>query len=246
MFKQFNIETKTDYFTELSTSVKFEPVIKGRQGTVLVDYSDNTIPIVRTTTKYDKPAQKFLPIHYNLIKEIKNEVKENIELKLNNALIEIYDNTYRTMGYHSDQALDLKDDSYICIFSCYDNPNTKDIRKLRVKNKTTKEMMNYELNHNSILLFSLKTNQNHLHKIILDKVTDGVKWLGVTFRLSKTFIEFIDKKPYFTHSKKLLTIANDDKQKEFYKMRSTENKSIDYKYPDIEYSISISDLMLIE
>ena len=40
-----------------------------------------------------------------------------------------------TMKYHSDQALDLADNSYICIFSCYDNPIN--LRTLRIKNKLT-------------------------------------------------------------------------------------------------------------
>ena len=53
-------------------------------------------------------------IHYDIIENIKKI--SGIDVKLNNALIEIYGSKYCTMGYHSDQSLDLDEKSYICIF----------------------------------------------------------------------------------------------------------------------------------
>ena len=50
-------------------------------------------------------------------------------------MIEIYDSKYCKMGFHTDQSLDLQENSYIGIFSCYNDPTTKDLRKLKVKNK---------------------------------------------------------------------------------------------------------------
>lgn len=47
--------------------------------------------------------------------------------------------------------------------------------------------------HNSIIIFSTKTNKHHKHKIILDNMSDDSEWMGVTFRLSKTFVSFDDK-----------------------------------------------------
>ncbi len=32
------------------------------------------------------------------------------------------------MKYHSDQSLDLNENFYICLFSCYNDPNTKDLK----------------------------------------------------------------------------------------------------------------------
>lgn len=243
MFEYYELESKTKYFNELSKLTEFEEVTKGRKGGVLVDYKDNTIPIIRTTSKYNKPSQKFLPIHYDIIQNIK-KVTKNDKLEFNNALIEIYDSAYRTMKYHSDQALDMAEDSFICIFSCYDDPTY--IRKLKIKNKTSGECCEISMNNNSIIIFSYEINYKHLHKIILDDPKADNKWLGITFRLSKTFIKFIDEKPYFSENGKLLRLANDDERKEFYKNRSKENIHIGYIYPDIDYTISVSDMLPIE
>ena len=242
MFTKFIID-QTNRFEELANTTKFEELMNGRLGAVLVDYPDNRIPIVRTTTVYNNPVQKFLPIHYNLIGSIKALSKQ--ELEFNNALIEIYDSNYRTMGYHSDQSLDLVPNSYIGIFSCYNDPiNNTDIRKLKIQNKSTKECSEIILEHNSFVLFSLSTNQNHLHKIILEtNSSNDNRWLGVTFRLSKTFVRFINEIPYLDSNNMVLRIANDDEKKEFYKCRGKENQNIEYTYPNLDYTISISDTM---
>lgn len=243
MFTKHIINCQKNIFDELSKSTTFEDITNGRHGAVLVNNKNDSIPIVRTTTIYNKPAQQFLPIHYDIIENIKRTV--NIDkLEFNNALIEIYDSRYRNMKYHSDQSLDLKDDSYICLFSCYDNPT--DIRKLKIKNKTTEECSDIELENNSIVIFSLETNSNYLHKIVLESNESTNKWLGITFRLSKTFIHFIDEIPYFNSTNKQLKMANDDERKEFFKNRGKENINIGHNYPGIDYTISPSDMMHIE
>src|ERR1700744_1189249 len=197
MFKKFTINFQDNKFEELTNSAEFENINRGRKGAVLVDYKNNLIPLVRTTTIYNKPAQKFLPIHYDIIENIKKITGYN-ELEFNNALIEIYDSDYRNMKYHSDQSLDLANDSYICLFSCYSDPS-KDNRKLKIKDKSkiTNEHSEIILNHNSVVIFSLSTNTKYLHKLILETKTGNNQWLGLTFRLSKTFIKFIDNIPYF-------------------------------------------------
>jgi hypothetical protein len=238
MFSKFDMNYKNNLFEELSKSTKFEKLGKGRYGAVLADIHKNVVPIVRTTTKYNNPIQKFSQIHYDIMKNIK-------DINFNNALIEIYDKDYTKMGEHSDQALDLDINSYICLFSCYDNPDTKDIRTLKIKNKITGELSEISLTHNSIILFSVKTNSNYLHKIVLDKSYADDKWLGITFRLSKTYIEFVNEIPYFYKTDKKLKLANEEEIKEFYKMRQTENKNSVFEYPEINYTISESDLLFI-
>jgi hypothetical protein len=238
MFSKFDMNYKNNLFEELSKSTKFEKLGKGRYGAVLADIHKNVVPIVRTTTKYNNPIQKFSQIHYDIMKNIK-------DINFNNALIEIYDKDYAKMGEHSDQALDLDINSYICLFSCYDNPYTKDIRTLKIKDKITGELSKISLTHNSIILFSVKTNSNYLHKIVLDKSYMDDKWLGITFRLSKTYIEFVNEIPYFYKTDKKLKLANEEEMKEFYKMRHKENKNIVFEYPEINYTISESDLLFI-
>lgn len=242
MFTQIFIDSDDDIFTKLSSLTKFEHVAKGRYGAVIGDITDEVFPLVRTTTKYLEPSQKFNEIHYSIIDKIKKESKIK-NLKLNNALIEIYDSDYKKMGFHSDQALDLAKDSYICIYSCYNNPI--DLRKLIIKNKISEKKKELIMKHNSVIIFSTETNLNYQHKIILPKVTCDTKWLGITFRMSKTNIYFKDKKAYFKSNNKELRIANETEAKEFYKLRRLENKSIYFTYPELEYTLSKSDIINI-
>ena len=243
MFKTLTLDYETNLFPTLSTITKFEPVIKGRQGTVLVDSSSDTeVPIVRTTTKYTKPAQKFKSIHREIATAIatksKTDLKQDPELKFNNALIEIYDDRYRKMGFHSDQALDLVPDSHIAIFTCYEDPTTltsNSTRKLIVIPKSDPKATPLEIpmTHNSVIMFSLETNSKHLHKIVLTSAPSKTKnrWLGITFRQSTP----IDPTS--------LRLATEEECKQFYMLRSTENRSQIFTYPPLEYTISPSDLL---
>lgn len=245
MFNKFILDFPTNLFNELSNSTQFENINQGRKGANLVQIgTDNIIPLVRTTSVYHKPNQKFLPIHYDIIEKIKKTSNYD-NLELNNGLIEIYNSKYCNMGYHSDQALDLSENSYICIFSCYYDPTTKNLRKLKIKNKTTNKYFDIILEHNSVVMFSTETNRKHLHKIVLEENTGNNLWLGITFRQSKTFISFKNELPYFVSNNKILTLANENEKKEFFKCRSLENSSTEYTYPEINYTISIGDLMSI-
>ena len=247
MFIQYQLNIQKQLFNDLATSVPFEDITNGRKGTNIIVKNDNQcIPIVRTTTQYNKPASFFKPIHYELLSYI-NQINSDNRKTFNNALVEIYDNRYKSMGFHSDQAQDLQPNSFICIYSCYDDHIESPSRALIVKNKQTDEEMEFTLNHNSIILFSTETNKNYLHKIIYKDISN--KWLGITFRLSKTFIKFINEIPYLTsfdnqmNQINQLNYADDKQKKEFYKCRSLENKQIDYTYPDFNFTISKSDLL---
>jgi len=234
----FNVY-KTDSFLyqDLINLIKFEEITKGRYGTVIANLKNNIIPIVRTTTKYNNKIQPFNNTHCRLIDNIKQI--SGIDMEFNNALIEIYDNRYKSMGLHTDQALDLQEDSYICLYSNYDNNNHS--RTLNIVNKTTNEKTEIILEHNSVVLFSLETNKNHLHQIVFNNNSQN-NWLGITFRLSKTFIHFINEIPYFNNSDRILKLANNEETKEYYKLRKLENTSIDFKWDELNYTISISDL----
>ena len=261
MFTQFVVDFETNKFDELSKSVQFDTKENksGRKCVTLVDDKNSLIPIVRTTTIYNKAAQRFVPIHYDIIENIK-KVSNNHNLQFNNAMLEIYNSNYRHMKYHSDQSLDLANDSYICLFSCYDSASPSHKRKLKIKEKQIieKKIITSEiiLEHNSVVLFSVDTNSKWLHKIGLENTksndqpfadksqpfADKGQWLGITFRLSKTFIKFIDNVPYL--NTKILKMANEEEKKELMKCKSLENCNVGYKYPEINYSISPSDLLV--
>lgn len=243
MFEKYIIDYQDDIFEQLVNSCKFENITEGRKATNLIDYKNDLIPIVRTTSVYHESIQLFKPIHYDIIDKIKR-ITNNNYLKFNNALIEIYDSRYRNMKFHSDQALDLADDSFICLFSCYDKQKVN-TRKLKIKNKTTLECSEISLDHNSVVLFSTTTNRNYLHKIVLEGNASNDKWLGITFRLSKTFVKFVDEIPYFYQTGIILKMANDDEKRQFIKYRSQENSSVTFCYPEINYTISVSDMLMV-
>ncbi|HEY1195399.1 alpha-ketoglutarate-dependent dioxygenase AlkB [Flavobacterium sp.] len=248
------VSLEKNLFDELSNSVDFENVAKGRIGNHLVKISDKGIPIVRTTTLYTIPAHDFGPIHQQILQSINdtNQIDFANELDFNNALIEMYDCNYSKMKYHSDQCMDLEPDSYIGLFTCYENPSQltdRLLRRLKIKNKETEEEFEIPLQHNSIVLFSLETNTKYLHKIVLESFS-GLKssesdnrWLGITLRKSKTFIHFNDGKPYFPNGE-LLVLADDEQKKEFFKLRGEENNNINFVYPKMPYTLSLGDTML--
>lgn len=259
-------------FQDCIKDVVFEDIAVGRKGSVLVKVTDDEIPIVRTTSVYKNPVQEFSIVHTVILKKIKEIIPDSdydCDCDFNNALIEIYDSNYTSMGFHSDQALDLKDESYICIYSCYENgTDTTGLRKLITKKKTGSEteaevkQTEIPLKHSSVVIFSTDTNKNYLHKIILDcnhnhnhnhnleQSVEDNRWLGITFRCSKTFVKFIDRIPYVKTGycegcEKYVELKHctSQEKKEYYKYRSLENKNIEYKYPFISYSISPSDLL---
>jgi hypothetical protein len=255
-FYKITLPLEKNLFGELSNSVSFEDVAKGRIGNHLVAISQKGIPIVRTTTVYNIPAHNFSAIHHNIVESVNETIKSDQThhlplLDFNNALIEVYDCNYATMKYHSDQCMDLETDSYIGLFTCYENPDKlteKNLRKLKLKDKATNQEFDITLTHNSIVLFSLSANTKFLHKIILEsmpsfkKSESDNKWLGITFRKSKTFINFNDGLPRFPTGE-VLELANDDQKAAFFKLRGEENSVTDFVYPRLYYTLSIGDTL---
>ena len=242
MFTKIYLDYENNLFDELHATIEFEDITKGRKGAVLIDKVNDIVPIVRTTTKYSKPAQQFKKIHHDIIDKIKQNYNG---ANFNNALAEIYDSEYTNMGFHSDQALDLAPNSHIAIYSCYSNDKVTNPRKLIIKDKTTNNITEITMEGNSVILFDLDTNGKHLHKIILEannKTND--EWLGITSRMSKTFIDQTNGNINGTDDK--LTLADNVECKHFYKLRGEENKSVNFTYDKIAYTISPSDLMYVK
>jgi hypothetical protein len=259
MFIKEIINLESNYFNELNESSQFTDICTGRKGAVLVEVCQDSsqIPLVRSTTKFNVAVQKFAPIHHILKQKINNKLLKNFLdgqkiLDFNNALVEIYETNYKNMKFHSDQSLDLKENSLICIFSCYENQNAN--RILEIKNKDSGKNIEIFLDHNSIVFFPLVTNSKNLHKIKLQtkSITDKKdKWLGITFRLSKTFIKFECNesnilRPLLIDLNKELRIANKVEEREFYILRKRENIVDYFLYPKIEYTISPGDLINVK
>ena len=234
---------KGDLFEELAESARFEQLGKGRRGTVLVHPEDGRgTPIVRTTSRYQSPAQCFRSIHVDLARQIRE--KASLPFAFNNALFETYTNAYAKMGFHSDQALDLADGSHIALFSCYQDPDSKaPLRRLVVQSKdpdgTTFEI---PLEHNSVVIFSLETNRRFKHKIVLDTSRNPPEnpWIGLTLRTSKTFVQTGNGEARFEDGT-AVALATEEQQKEFFSLRGRENRETDFLYPHLTFTLSESD-----
>ncbi|MGB1277982.1 MAG: alpha-ketoglutarate-dependent dioxygenase AlkB [Nannocystaceae bacterium] len=244
-FRCYTLPSEVNLFDELSSSVRFERVAKGRRGTVLVQPDTaRGVPIVRTTTMYNAPAHAFLPLHLRLAQQIRELA--SLPVAFNNALIERYTNTYTKMGYHSDQAQDLEGGSSIAILSCYRDPErASPPRTLFVRSKEPEaKPVEIPMTHHSVVVFSVDTNRSFKHKIVLarTKQPPDNEWLGVTFRTSHTFVNYRDDGAYL-ESGNPLTLANEEQRTEFFKLRGRENREMNFDYPRLSYTISKSDRM---
>ncbi|MEU9718688.1 hypothetical protein [Streptomyces sp. NPDC047976] len=238
-------EAGEDLFAELFASVRWEDVGKGRQGAVLTRPDESGgVPLVRTTTRYGSPAQRFRPVHERLARRIREQLA--LPAGFNNALIENYTDAYRTMGGHSDQALDLADGSFIALYSCYRDPDAGPPRKLMFEAKGEGgEAFEVPLVHNGVVAFSVGTNRRYRHRIVLDAAAPAAadnRWLGVTFRTSKTLVRFRDGHAHLPGGARLVP-ADEDQSREFYRMRRRENHETDFSYPPLTCTVSESDLV---
>lgn len=240
----YALPTEEDLFAELSAATRWEDVGKGRKGAVLSKVDEtHGVPLVRTTTRYANPAQRFRAVHARLAQRIQECAA--LPIGFNNALIEKYTDDYKKMGSHSDQALDLADESFIAVFSCYRRPESTPPRKLIFESKGEgEERCEIPLTHNGFVAFSVESNRRLKHRIVLDVPDRRAEneWLGVTFRTSRTCVRFRDGQADLPHGPRLMA-ADDEQRREFYELRRRENNETDFVYPPLTYTVSESDLM---
>ena len=235
------------WFSALSREIALDDVTSGRVGTHLTRPDERGTPLVRTTTSYASPPRRFSPAHDELMRQLqiatrRSGLEELDEAPFNNALLEIYDQRYRKMGFHSDQALDLDPSSFIAIFSCYDQPPRRSLRRLSVKSKETDERFSIDLTPNSVVIFSVETNARYLHKIHLPGgAAEELRWLGVTLRRAGTYLRF-DQGVARLPNGAPLSLADEDQRITFLKLRGQENRAVDFQYPELNVTISPGDL----
>ena len=235
-------------FENLYEASSLERTGKGRCGCNLVVDDGGLVPIVRTTTVYEQSVQRFAEVHRRVREAIYDKLAVDGAFHLNNAMMEVYDSTYRKMGFHTDQTQDLDGNSLICVFSCYENASNhaSDLRKLVVESKSgDTETRNIDMLNNSIIVFSSQANATHRHKIVLKSNGQPKnRWLGITFRCSKTFIEYKNGEARFTGTDIPLRLASEADRKELLGFKSKENATDGpFEYPFLDYTISASDLL---
>src|SRR6478735_12776710 len=84
-FYKITLDLETNLFNGLLGATDFETIAKGRIGNHLVNVSERGVPIVRTTTKYNIPANNFSAIHHRIIDAINDTVTDIPTLHFNNA-----------------------------------------------------------------------------------------------------------------------------------------------------------------
>ncbi len=94
------------------------------------------------------------------------------------------------------------------------------------------------------LIFSLAANDQFRHKIILERSETLCvnHWLGVTFRTSKTFIDYRAGGVFFENGHPL-RLATEDEARTYSPLRRQENLETGFNYPPLSFSISASDLI---
>jgi hypothetical protein len=242
-FTKIDLEIEENLFGPLlEASPPLDSVTKGRQGGVIVKpLPSGEVPLVRTTTAYDSPPLVFQPLHDRIVSLLGAVTGQ---ASFNNGLFEVYTDAYPSMGWHSDQAQDLADPSHIAVVSFYRYPERGGFRSLVVKPKDgtrdcRTEETAIEMSHGSAVLFSTETNRKHKHQIVLSEPRDNV-WLGITFRTSKTFVDFSDPSRPTLNSIPLRLV---DSPTDYYKTRGQENHSIDFVWPPLDFTLSPSDLI---
>ncbi|MFC8719880.1 hypothetical protein [Kitasatospora sp. NPDC057198] len=232
-----------DPFAELRGSVDWEETGRGRRAAVIVRVgADGAVPLVRTTARYARPAQRFRPVHERLARLVRERAA--LPDGLDNALVELYTNAYTTMGAHSDLALDLAEGSSIALYSCYRDPSGPP-RTLRFEPKdgVPGEDFGIPLHHHGLVVFTLAANRRFRHRILLEPPARTVdnEWLGVTFRTSATPVRHRAGRAHLPDGE--LLAATEEQQREFHLLRRRENRETDFAYPPLAYTVSGSDLL---
>ena len=230
-------------FGELEKSYKFEDITKGRKAAVLVNCNEGLVPLYRSTTEYKKHTQLFNDVIELCIEHVKTAIGQP-DFEPNSAMIEIYTDEYRKMKFHSDQSLDLQDDSTIAIFSCYEDQSETNLRKLVIKNKESGDISAQQFDNMGTIAFDTNFNKLNKHAIILEGNKPSSRWIVITFRTTKTFVVYENwGGPYIVTNPKKLTLATESEKKEFYKLKGLENSTVLQDQPDLTYTISKSDLV---
>ncbi|MFD3702189.1 hypothetical protein ACFWUP_03495 [Nocardia sp. NPDC058658] len=117
-------------------------------------------------------------------------------------------------------------------------------RNLIFESKESGEKFEIPLAHNSVVVFSVASNRQLRHKIVLNAGARAAenRWLGVTFRAAKTVLRFREGRAYLPQGARLV-LADEDQRREFYQLRRRENNETDFDYPPLAYTVSASDLM---
>jgi hypothetical protein len=242
-WNQVFVPGNRDWFKELKENSPLELVTSGRWGGNVVKAKDKgAVPLFRTTSCYQNKNQLFSPVHFDLLSSLDVPGAKDF----NTGLVEVYNNSYRSMKFHTDQSLDLAKGTVICVCTFYSTGFQCENRKLTIKNKTTGQVQTIPLLHNSAVWFDEETNRHHVHQITLHdtETKENIECLLVTLRTSKTKLDFHSGVPVFLQTGKELTLATKEEQNQMYQWKGLENKQTSFEYPDdVSFTLNSGDLL---
>jgi len=98
------------------------------------------------------------------------------------------------------------------------------------------------------LWFSVVRRHNSNERVIcqiqrLVTVPTSVEWIGVTFRLAKTYLQFRKGVPYLVPADIPLRVATDKEKHAFFRAKGQQNANDGYEAPVIDYTLSIGDTL---
>lgn len=238
--------------------VQLEEVAKGRQGAVLLDpHPDGRLPLVRSTTRYTRRHQRVPAVVAEFACGVQAWLKS--PKPFNNIMVEKYSSAYRTMGLHTDQALDLDPESLICLVTLYGEDGVEDGRELVVTDKEARDpaavTWRVPLLHGTVVSFSVATNARHTHAIVAARAepaastaaSPGRAWVGITLRTSRRALACPqDGQAELLPGVRLL-LAEGKLARAYYCERARENRVVDFEFdPALDHlTISPSDVMAI-
>lgn len=235
MFRKCRLDYRNDAFLELLQSHAWTDLSPHRKAAMLVSPDADSIPVVRTTSP-TVACSVFQPVHLRLLHAV--DIASGRAHSFNNVMAEVYDPGYTKMRFHTDCALDLESGSQICIFSCYEKEDDHP-RRLVIRDKVNGEVEEIVMEHCSIILFDMDANIRHVHKIVSDGSGSRARWLGLTMRTSGTFVTpQEDEAVVFRKDGLPMLTATEDDKRWFFEMKKQENKSPDFKYPHIQFSLA--------
>jgi hypothetical protein len=199
--------------------------------TIQSQHFNGSIPIYRHPCDKQPENFPFSPKIYQLIEKINND----LNLEINHALIQKYNDGKSNISEHSDKTLDIDPITPII------NASFGTTRTLVLTNKLTREKQKIKLYNNSLFIMGLKTNMKWTHEII--KSDDTLPRISFTLRKINTFLVKIHGKNYLygqgainkTYKDLITNLENyvETPHSELIEAFSIENKSDNFSWEEI-------------
>jgi len=145
---------------------------------------NGSIPIYRHPC--DKQPEN-IPYSF-IVNQLIEKINNDLNLNINHALIQKYNDGKSNISEHSDKTLDIDLNTPII------NASFGTTRTLVLTNKLTREKQKIKLYNNSLFIMGLKTNMKWTHEII--KYDDKLPRISLTLRKINTFLVDINGKNY--------------------------------------------------